>query len=73
MKGKPLIDLTDRTFGHLRVIERVSARGEGHPMWRCQCECGNECIVYGHNLRSNMTRSCGCLRKDELRRRKTHD
>ena len=33
----------------------------------CECECGNECIVTGENLRNGTTKSCGCL-ADESRK-----
>ena len=33
-------------------------------MWKCQCDCGNECITSGKLLRSGHTQSCGCLAKD---------
>ena len=49
-------------YGNLTVIER----GQPHPTkklatWRCRCECGGETTVLGVNLRSHVTRSCGCL------------
>lgn len=58
-----LIDLTDRTFDMLTVIKRVEDRKPGRPMWLCQCECGNTVVVPSTNLlRTNSTKSCGCLR-----------
>lgn len=33
-------------------------------MWLCRCECGNEKVVYGDNLRYGYTQSCGCLQKE---------
>ena len=32
--------------------------------WNCICECGHERIVDGRNLRSGITKSCGCLNKE---------
>ena len=60
----PAIDLTGQVFGRLTAIEHVTSKG-----WRCRCECGTIKIVPGGNLRSGMTRSCGCLRRDLLRQR----
>jgi hypothetical protein len=58
-----LLDLTNRTFGSLRVIRRVEDRKPGRPMWECQCECGNIVVVSSTNLtKTNGTKSCGCLR-----------
>ena len=65
-----LIDLTGKRFGRLTVIKRdgshVRADGQSRPTWRCRCDCGNETIVIGANLRTGFTRSCGCLRKETL-------
>ena len=27
----------------------------------CQCDCGNQKVIYGHNLKTGNTKSCGCL------------
>lgn len=51
------------TYGKLTVIERA-ARPENRPAgayWLCQCECGNQKVVRGADLRNGGTRSCGCL------------
>ena len=47
-----------------------SWRGKG-AAWLCVCDCGNETIVTGVNLRRGYTRSCGCINKltNEERRR----
>lgn len=31
----------------------------------CRCDCGNERIVNGNYLKGNITRSCGCLKKEQ--------
>ena len=33
-------------------------------MWKCKCECGNDCIVPTADLRSGHTTSCGCHQKE---------
>lgn len=58
-------DLTGQKFGKLTVIERAPDRimpnGNRKIMWLCNCDCGNEnVIVYGGDLRSSHTKSCGC-------------
>jgi hypothetical protein len=58
-------DLAGQRFGRLTVKHR--AEGAGKPHWLCQCDCGNQCVVIGENLRSGNTKSCGCLRKEALR------
>jgi len=49
-------DLSRKKFGKLTVI---SYAGKGK--WNCLCDCGKESIVYGANLKTKNTRSCGCL------------
>lgn len=68
MRGKRPIDLTGRTFGRLKVIERApndEISRNPRPLWLCECECGNMTVVCGANLRHNLTRSCGCLRREK--------
>lgn len=58
-------DLTGRRFGKLIVLERaedhVSKSGRKRPQWGCLCDCGNECVITGENLRSGNSQSCGCV------------
>lgn len=49
------IDIKNQRFGKLVAKEYI---GDGK--WRCQCDCGNTVNVYGINLRSHGTKSCGC-------------
>lgn len=66
-------DLTGKKFGRLTVLEKISKLGDSSVLYRCKCTCGNECTVYGQNLRRGDTRSCGCLKKELLVARcKTH-
>lgn len=58
------IDLTGQKFGRFSVIERVQNNNDGHAMWKCICDCGNERIVMGKSLRNGHTKSCGCLNKE---------
>ena len=65
-------DLTGKRFGRLTVLYRlpdhVTPSGQKQRMWRCKCECGNECDVYATQLK-NGKKSCGCI-SDEERKRK---
>ena len=60
------IDLTGKVFGRLIVVKRDLLE-RFKPHWRCKCECGNETISSGSDLRTGDKKSCGCLRKDRLR------
>lgn len=57
------IDLTGQRFGRLVVI-RQADNANGMTRWQCRCDCGNETIVYGSNLRRGYTQSCGCYRHE---------
>lgn len=59
-----IIDLTGQEFGFLKVLSRAPESRHGRVCWICLCQqCGNECIVTGHELRQKKTKSCGCLKK----------
>lgn len=59
----PIIDLTGRQFGRLRVMSRSTENRNG-AHWNCLCQCGNTKVAYGASLRSGFTRSCGCLKAE---------
>jgi hypothetical protein len=63
MSAKTKIDVSGRTFGRLKVLHE-SGRHGGHVMWKCQCACGNECVVAGSRLKNGVTKSCGCLHSE---------
>lgn len=61
------IDLTERKFSLLTVIQ-LHCGGHGlHLEWECICECGNKRIVKGYKLTSGHTKSCGCLKRKSSR------
>ena len=53
-------DLTNLTFGRLKVIKNVGTNKYGFALWECLCECGNTVIITSRNLISGHTKSCGC-------------
>ena len=62
-----VIDVTGQRFGRLSVLEYVGNNEKNYAMFRCKCDCGNEVIVKGRNLRTGHTQSCGCYCKDRTR------
>lgn len=64
-----LKDLTNQTFGRLKVLSRVedyiSPNGRHDAQWLCQCECGKTKVIRGSSLKNNLTKSCGCLRQEK--------
>ena len=68
-----IVDVLNKRFGRLSVIERVDNNKHGQARWRCRCDCGNEVIVTGYKLTSGHTRSCGCLKIESTgNQRRTH-
>lgn len=67
------IDLTGQKFGRLTVIAEAGKSKRGRILWHCVCECGNERIVVGENLRSGGTKSCGCFQREQASKCKKID
>lgn len=66
------IDLVGKKFSRLTVISRAGNKGK-HARWNCKCDCGNEVVVHGGNIRRGHTRSCGCLHSETIKEcNKTH-
>lgn len=61
-----LIDLVNNRFDRLLVLKRHGSNKNGRATWLCQCDCGNTKIIVGKELRSQHTRSCGCLQVDTV-------
>jgi len=54
-------NLLGMRFGKLTVIALTDERSCGSVVWLCQCDCGNTAKITSSNLRSDNTKSCGCL------------
>lgn len=57
-------------FGRLVVVEKDSVDKKQGVKWRCLCDCGNEAIVIGSNLRNGHTQSCNHCGKDIIQNKK---
>jgi len=62
-KQKGYGNLIGKRFGRLVLIEEVERIGHNR-YFKCQCDCGTIKIVCGSSLKSGLTKSCGCLRKE---------
>lgn len=61
-------DLTGMRFGKLVCIEPTEQRGpSGGVVWRCRCDCGQECLAVSTQLTQCYKKSCGCLRRPPLK------
>jgi len=68
------IDLTNQRFNRLVAIKRVGSTKDKKATWLCHCDCGNEKIIIGKELRSGNTQSCGCFNKEQISKAcKKHD
>ena len=59
-----LQDLSGKQFGILKVLRDSGNRAGIEVLWECKCQCGKEILVRGCDLKSNNTRSCGCIKKE---------
>lgn len=59
-------DLSGKRFGNLVVIQRNGLAKNGKVKWLCKCDCGNEIIAVGNDLESGSTKSCGCIRIEDI-------
>lgn len=61
------IDLQSQRFGRLEVVGPAPNRGR-RTAWLCRCDCGKERPVVATHLRKGLTRSCGCAKKDAMKK-----
>lgn len=60
------IDLTGRKYGRLSVLSYAGQKGRRRTMWKCRCDCGNIVEVESTHLRTEHTKSCGCISKENI-------
>lgn len=63
-------DLAGQHFGRWTVLSRGPLVSNSR-LWHCRCDCGGERAVSTSNLRSGKSKSCGCLRVEDIRARLT--
>lgn len=59
-----IIDLTNKKFGRLTVIDKHGKDRFGNILWNCICECGKIKITKTHHLLKGICKSCGCIHKE---------
>lgn len=57
------IEMVGQRFGRYTVLAEMEKRGT-QLLYKCECDCGNIRIVYGGNLKSGHSQSCGCRNKE---------
>ena len=63
MGRKIRIEMAGLRYGRLVGIEFSHTSG-GHAHWRFACDCGNETVADGTNVRAGTTASCGCWHRE---------
>jgi len=59
------IDLKGKRFGRLLVLDKNKWNGR-RLFWKCKCDCGRILDINGDSLRGGRSKSCGCLRTEQL-------
>ncbi len=67
--GHNFVDLSGQRFGLLTVKCRFP--DPGRVKYICLCDCGNTCLVSAASLREGSTKSCGCFRREKMRKAHT--
>lgn len=62
------VDLTGERYGRLLIQGPVRAEDGTIRGWKCLCDCGNVCVCQKGNLRSGITKSCGCLQEEQRKK-----
>ena len=65
------LNLLEKKFNRLTVIERLPNDKNGKSMWLCKCECGSEVEIRGSHIKRGDIQSCGCLLQEETQKRAT--
>lgn len=65
-----IVDYGNR-YGRLFALRKSQVRGVDKRLrWLCKCDCGIRTIVAARQLARGTTRSCGCLRSEEVSARR---
>ena len=64
-KGQPVVDYTNRHFGHLTVLEYLPSRGG---RWRCECACGESCMRSAYDFTRGERLACAVCLAEQRRR-----
>ena len=70
--GVKLRDLTGKRFGRWTALDVAIAHDvRTYVRWRCVCDCGTTKYVAGVSLVNGDSRSCGCMRGEQIKARRT--
>ena len=66
---RKVINEEGKRYGKLTVIKRNGSSKDGKAMWLCKCDCGGYVTTIGKSLRNGDCTSCGCHRREVLKKR----
>lgn len=67
-QGLKIILKPGDVYGRLTLVREADIKVGAYNKWDCICECGNEHTVSRQSLLRGTTRSCGCLRIENLKK-----
>jgi hypothetical protein len=70
LRARVCSDVSGKRFGRLVALEPTEKRSGHKVVWRCQCDCGNECLVAVNHLNDGRRVSCGCAKLGNRRAEK---
>lgn len=70
IKHRYLVDIRGQRFGRLVALEPTERRckSDRSIVWRFRCDCGRTHLAKSKNVVYGRTRSCGCLRREHVRK-----
>ena len=66
-----MTDITGVKFNRLTAIECIGTNKNREKLWKCECECGSISVVRFSALKHGLTKSCGCLQRENARKANT--
>jgi len=70
--NKNAANLLGQKFHNLTVTKFLGLNKKSARIWECECDCGNQVTDLTTNaLRTGKIKSCGCLRSEAAKRRRT--
>lgn len=61
------LDLTNKKYGKLTVLERAGKTKKDTALWLCRCDCGNTVKANATTIRRGEIVSCGCLKENQIK------
>lgn len=62
------LDLTNQVYNRLTVISLDLTKNKRNKRyWICKCQCGNIKSIPQESLRSSRAKSCGCIKKENIK------